>query len=50
MVKKEVVLSKVKKLEKKLYINQIIGKIPLKQVSSKILIPQRRFYNRQITY
>ena len=39
-----------KKLEQKLYINKIIGQIPLKQVSSKILIPQRRFHNRQITY
>ena len=37
------------KLEQKLYINKIFGQILLKQVSSKILIPQRRFHNRQIT-
>jgi hypothetical protein len=38
-----------KKLEQKLYINKIFGQILLKQVRSKILIPQRRFHNRQIT-
>jgi len=44
-----IILSRGKKLEQKLYINKIFGQILLKQVSSKILIPQRRFHNRQIT-
>lgn len=47
MVKREVLLSRGK-LEQKLYIKKIFGQILLKQVSSKILIPQRRFHNRQI--
>jgi len=42
------IVKQGKKLEQKLYINKLIDQIPLKQLSSKILIPQRRFHGRQI--